>query len=76
MKEKFKLSFADNEGRSADLELCVFCDRVTDIRNIGRCEYFADGYKDNKCHAFIRAEDTEKRINEALDIKCGKNARN
>ena len=72
MKDKFLLSFGSNDGRSADLELCVFCERTADLNDIGTCEHFADGYDDNQCVAFVPTKNTEQRIQEALDIKCGK----
>ena len=47
MKEKFRLSFGSNDGRSGDLELCVFCERTANLNDIGKCEHFADdGYDD------------------------------
>ena len=46
MKEKFRLSYGHNDGRSADLELCVFCQRIGDLNDIGKCEHFAEGYCD------------------------------
>lgn len=72
MKEKFRLSYGHSDGRSADLELCVFCQRVGDLNDIGKCEHFADGYADNSCVAFVQVDNVEARILEALDIKWGK----
>lgn len=73
MKDKFRLSFNHSDGRSADLELCVYCKRVSDLHDIGKCEYFAEGYAGHDCIAFDRVDNVEKRTLEALDIKCGKN---
>ena len=70
MKEKFKLSFADNDGRSAYLELCVFCEKTADLNDIGKCEYYADGYEDNQCVAFVQTQNIERRIRDALAVKC------
>ena len=72
VKDKFLLSFANSDGRSADLELCIFCERAADLNDIGTCEHFADGYDPYQCVAFVPTRNTEQRIQEALDIKCGK----
>lgn len=69
MKKKFRLSYGHSDGRSADLELCVFCQRVGELNEIGKCEYYADGYADNSCVAFVQVDNVEARILEALDIK-------
>lgn len=72
MKDKFKLLFCHSDGRSADLELCCFCKRNTDLAHPEKCEHFSDDYEGNQCTAFNRVDNAEKRVLEALDIKCGK----
>lgn len=72
MKDKFKLSFAHSDGRVADLELCCFCKRIADLKHPEKCEHFSDDYDDNQCSAFVSVDNTEKRLLEALDVKCGK----
>lgn len=73
MKDKFRLSLNHSDGRSADLELCVYCKRVSDLHDIGKCKYFSEGYVGHKCVAFDSVDNVEERTLEALDVKCGKN---
>ena len=72
MLDKFELPFSHSEGRSAELELCVYCKRITNLHDIGKCEYFAEGYVGHKCVAFDSVDNVAERTLEALDVKCGK----
>lgn len=53
-------------GKSADLELCVFCKKLKDLYVVGGCDHFMDDYIDNNCTAFEEVDDVAARYKEAL----------
>lgn len=65
VKEKFRVRFAA-EGKSAELELCMFCDKLNDGRKPALCKHYAEDYADNVCAGFRKAKDTAARLKEAL----------
>ena len=71
MKEKYKMTYAHNDGRIAELDLCSFCKKTVDLSCPEKCAHY-DDYIDNQCASFDRVEDVNQRILEVLDIKCGK----
>lgn len=56
-------------GKSADLELCVFCKYIKDLSRPGECEHYSEKYEDCSCSEFIRVDDVSKRLSEALEIR-------
>ena len=53
MKKKHTVCFCDN-GKSADLEICVFCKRMDDIGKPGECEHYSEKYDGCSCSEFIK----------------------
>ena len=72
MKPKYKMPYAHNDGRTAELELCYFCKKAVDLRCLEKCKHYSEDYEDNQCAAFVRVDSSTERILEVLDIKCGK----
>lgn len=69
MKKKHTVSFSVGD-KSADLELCVFCQRMGDISRPGECVYYSDKYVDCLCSEFIKVEDVSKRFFEAMEARA------
>lgn len=65
MKNKHLVSF-HADGKTAALELCVFCKRKTHMDRIGECEHFAEKYIDSACSEFLKVDDISARLTEAL----------
>ena len=68
MKKKNTVCFSDGD-RSADLELCVFCKHMEDIRYSGECEHYFDKYDDCSCSEVIKVDDVSARLFEALRVR-------
>ena len=68
MKHIHMVNFSDSE-RSANLELCVFCERLKDINKPEACIHFEDDYEDVSCPGFIKVQDVSSRLMEALDAR-------
>lgn len=68
MKHKHTICFG-MQGKSADLELCVFCQRLQNINRPEECVHFEDDYEDAHCPGFIKVEDVHSRLVEALDAR-------
>ena len=68
--DKYRVKFADSTGRSAALELCCFCRKATDLNHPENCVHFSEDYKENACSAFVKVDDVEQRLQEALACKC------
>lgn len=67
--EKKHTVFFSAGGKSADLELCVFCERMKDLSRPGDCEHYSEKYEDCSCSEFVRVDDVSKRLSEALEIR-------
>jgi len=72
MKRKHLVSF-HADGKSATLELCVFCKRKTDVDRIGECEHFAEKYVGSACSEFLKVDAISARLSEALNVRADKN---
>lgn len=70
MKDKFLVRFVDEDGRSAKLELCAFCQKKTDLSTVGDCVHFENDYVDNTCSGFVRVDDVDQRFHDVLDCRC------
>ena len=68
--DKFKVKFADSNSRRATLELCCFCQKVTDLNHPETCVHFAEDYVDKSCSAFVQVDNVEKRLQESLAVKA------
>ena len=68
MKQKHTVGFAIGE-KSAELELCVFCQRMKDVSRPGECEHHSEDYEEGSCSAFLRVENVSNRLSEALDAR-------
>lgn len=68
MKKKHTVCFCNN-GKSADLELCVFFKRMEDIGKPGECEHYSEKYDGCSCSEFIKVDDVGKRLSEALELR-------
>lgn len=68
MKQKHTVGFAMGE-KFAELELCVFCQRMKDVCRPGECEHYAEEYDENSCSAFIKVENVSSRLFEALEAR-------
>ena len=66
VKKKHKVYFA-SQNRGAELELCMFCKRLTAIGEQNTCEYYADGYDDNVCSGFLNTDNAHVCLEKALD---------
>lgn len=69
MKKKHTVFFSAG-GKSADLELCVFCKRMKDISRPGECEHYSEKYEDCSCSEFVKVDDVSKRFLEAVDVRA------
>ena len=72
IKKKHLVGF-HADGKSAMLELCVFCKRLTDMDKIGECEHFAEKYVDAECSKFLKVDDISARLSEALNVRADRN---
>ena len=68
MKTKHTVCFSDG-AKTADLELCVFCQRMKDLGKHGACEHYSDKYDDCSCSEFVKVDDVGKRLFEALELR-------
>ena len=68
MKKKHTVCFSEG-GRSADLELCVFCKHMDDVSRPGECEHYSEKYDDCSCSEFIKVDDVSVRLSEALRVR-------
>lgn len=59
-------------GKSAELELCVFCKKLKSLHVVGECEHFMDDYSGNNCTAFEKVDDVGVRFKEALFCRSDK----
>ena len=46
--DKHRVIFEDSNGRRAALELCCFCQKLTDLNHPETCVHFAEDYVDNR----------------------------
>lgn len=74
MKEKYRMTFSDGTGHTADLELCCICNKLLDLKHPEKCIHYSDDYDDNACLCFEQVDDVEKRIRKVLDCRCGETA--
>lgn len=72
MKNKHLVGF-HSDGKTAMLELCVFCKRMIDLNKIGECEHFAEKYVDTECSEFLKVDDISVRLSEALNARADRN---
>ena len=54
--DKHRVIFEDSNGRRAALELCCFCQKVTDLNRPETCVHFAEDYVDKSCSAFVQVK--------------------
>ena len=69
MKKKHTVCFSDG-AKTADLELCVFCQNLKDLEKYGECEHYSEKYNDCSCSEFIKVDDVGKRLSEALELRA------
>ena len=68
MKKKHTVCFSDGE-KTVDLELCVFCQYLKDLKKYGECEHYSEKYNDCFCSEFIKVDHVGKRLLEALELR-------
>ena len=68
MKKKHLVGFSIQD-KKANLELCVFCQRLKNINKPEECVHFEDDYEDVSCCGFIKVDDVSGRLAEALEIR-------
>ena len=68
MKKKHTVCFSDG-AKTADLELCVFCQHLKDLEKYGEYEHYSEKYNDCSCSGFINLDDVGKRLSEALELR-------
>ena len=68
MKRKHIVEFSA-DGKTAELEMCVFCKNMHNLLAVGECSYYADGYDDNHCDGFVIVDDVSLRLYEALELR-------
>ena len=61
MKRKHIVEFSA-DGKTAELEMCVFCKNMHNLLAVGECSYYADGYDDNHCDGFVIVDDVSLRL--------------
>lgn len=71
MPRKYTVRFS-KQDISADLELCIFCKNLVCMDQLGLCSYYEQGYIDNKCSGYIKADNIEERFDEGIEFfkKC------
>ena len=68
MKTKHTVSFSIG-AQNADLELCVFCNRMKDLSKPGECEHYAEEYEGGACSKFVRVDDVSQRLYDAVKVR-------
>ncbi len=69
---KYKMRLSLNSEQSGELELCCFCKRLSYPFECGKCEYYENGYIDNKCPGLIPVENQGERLQAVMDARCPK----